>query len=287
MPEAKWREVSDGVFLRSYQHLDINVCVVRGADGLLLVDSRASPAEAAEIETDLDELGGGGVRWLVNTHAHFDHTFGNQHFGPGSRLEVPIYGHHLLPAHLHDYERPRLAAWRDGSGDEPARDWEQVVITPPTPLVTARHSLRLGDRIVELVPLGRGHTDNDLVVHVRDANTWIVGDVVEASGPPMFGSGCFPLDLPMTLGGLLEEIGSADVIIPGHGPPVGREFVVTQVADLRAMEVRLRALHASGATVEQCLVAQDGWPFPVEGLALAVTRGFASLDEADALPRTS
>lgn len=61
------------------------------------MDSRASAAGAAEIETDLSELGGGGVRWLVNTHAHFDHTFGNQHFGPGSRLEVPIYGHHLLP----------------------------------------------------------------------------------------------------------------------------------------------------------------------------------------------
>ena len=86
---------------------------------------------------------------------------------------------------------------------------------------------------MELVPLGRGHTDNDLVVHVRDANTWIVGDVVEATVPPMFGSGCFPLDLPMTLGGLLEEIGSADVIIPGHGPPVGREFVVNHVADAR------------------------------------------------------
>lgn len=281
MAEAKWREVSDGVFMHGYQHLDINTCVVQGADGLLVVDSRSSPAEAAEIEADLAQLGGGSVRWLVNTHAHFDHTFGNQHFGPGSRLDVPIYGHHLLPAHLDAYERPRLAAWQNGSGNEPARDWEQVVITPPTHLVAARQPLQLGDRSVELVPLGRGHTDNDLVVRVTDAHTWIVGDVVEASGPPMFGSGCFPLDLPGTLESLLEEIEPADVIIPGHGPPVGRDFVVDQVADLAAMATRLRALHASGATVEECLATQDGWPFPVDGLELAVTRGFTSLGSGD------
>lgn len=108
--------MSDGVFVRSYEHLDINTCVVHGADGLLVVESRSSPAEAAEVEAELAELGGGSVRWLVNTHAHFDHTFGNQHFGQGSTLDVPIYGHHLLPAHLDDYERPRLAAWQDGSG---------------------------------------------------------------------------------------------------------------------------------------------------------------------------
>lgn len=286
MPEPKWREVSDGVFVRGYEHLDISTCVVQGGDGLLVVDSRSSPAEAAEMEADLAELGGGSVAWLVNTHAHFDHTFGNQHFGPGSTLDVAIYGHHLLPAHLDEYERPRLVAWRDGSGNEPARDWDQVVITPPTHLVTDRQPLQLGDRLVELVPLGRGHTDNDLVVHVPDAHTWIVGDVVEASGPPMFGSGCFPLDLPRTLDGLLDQIDPADIIIPGHGSPVGRDFVVDQAADLTAMARGLRALYASGATVEQCLAAQDGWPFPVEGLELAVTRAFTHLDK-DARETTS
>ena len=55
------------------------------------------------------ELGTLPVRWVVNTHAHFDHTFGNARFGPDSDLGAPIYGHERVPAHLDAYERPMLA----------------------------------------------------------------------------------------------------------------------------------------------------------------------------------
>lgn len=278
---TSWREVSGGVFVGAYQPLDINVCAVAGSDGLLVVDTRTSPAEAAEIEADLSRLGLGPVRWVVNTHAHFDHTFGNQHFGPGSLLDVPIYGHRLLPEHLDDHERPRLTAWLEGAADEPDRDWGRVVITPPTDLVAAPRPLQLGGRTVELLPLGPGHTDNDLVVHIADVHTWIVGDVVEASGPPMYGSGCFPLDWPTTLAGLAEKIGPADVVVPGHGPPVTRDFVLGQLAELSALAAHVRALHDAGMTVAEALATQDGWAFPPDGLGLAVTRAFAALD-ADA-----
>jgi len=274
---SAWQEAADGVLVRRYQPLDVNICVVRGRDGLLVVDTRSSPVEAAQIEADLRQLGAGPVRCVVNTHAHFDHTFGNQHFGPGSSLDVPIYGHHLVPAHLDEYERPRLAAWHDGTGGEPARDWGGMAITPPTHLVQSPQSLDLGGRDVELLPLGRGHTDNDLVIHVPDVRTWIVGDVVEESGPPMYGSGCFPLEWPATLARLLEEIDPSDVVVPGHGLPVSRDFVADQLADLARVAARARQLYDAGATVEEALNDNGGWPFPAEGLELAVARAFADL----------
>lgn len=274
---AAWQEVARGVYLRRYQPLDITVCVVQGRDGLLVVDTRASPDQAAELEADLHELGA-PVRWVVNSHAHFDHTFGNQRFAAGSALDLPIYGHHLLPAHLEEYERPRLAAWRQGTGQEPYRDWERVVITPPTHLIHERSSLDLGGRAVELVPLAPGHTDNDLVVHVPDARTWIVGDVLEEPGPPMYGSGCFPLDWPGTLAQLLDEVALDAVVVPGHGKPVPRAFGVAQLARLRAVAASIEKWHAAGSSLEQALSAQDDWPFPVDGLGLALARGYAQLN---------
>jgi glyoxylase-like metal-dependent hydrolase (beta-lactamase superfamily II) len=266
--------------VRAYEHLDINICVVRDDQDLLLVDSRASSAEAVELAADLKVFGPARVVALINTHAHFDHTFGNQQFGPGSAMNVPIFGHHLLPAHLEQYERPRLAAWHAGTGNEPDRDWRQVRITPPTNLVNMRTLLPIGERTVELCPMGPGHTDNDLVVHVADVSTWIVGDVVEASGPPMYGSGCYPLGLPEQLEALLAEINENDVVVPGHGPVVDRSFVVSQLADVTRLAEQLRQAHQSGTTVEEALLDRRRWPFPVEGLELAVRRAYATLDQA-------
>ena len=275
-----WREVADEVFVRSYDQLDINICVVRGGEELLLVDSRSSPAEAAELADDLVAFAPARVRVLVNTHAHFDHTFGNQQFAADSPTPVTIVGHHRLPAHLDQYERPRVAAWRAGSGEEPARDWETLEITPPTRLVETRRPLQVGRRTVELQPLGPGHTDTDLVLHVPDARCWIVGDVVEASGPPMYGSGCFPLQHPDQLDALLAQLGDDDVVVAGHGPTVDRAFVEAQRADVVRFAEQLRAAHHSGQTVEQALADPTRWPFPVDMLELAVRRAFAVLDGA-------
>jgi glyoxylase-like metal-dependent hydrolase (beta-lactamase superfamily II) len=76
------------------------------------------------------------------------------------------------------------------------------------------------------VHLGAGHTDHDLVVHVPDAALVYAGDLVEQGGPPDF-SDARPLDWPATLDALLTELGP-DTVVPGHGEPVGREFVAGQ-----------------------------------------------------------
>jgi glyoxylase-like metal-dependent hydrolase (beta-lactamase superfamily II) len=104
-----WVEVAAGVFQRRYNPLDVSVCVIRGSDGLAVVDTRSSPRQADQMLADLRELGSRPVQRVINTHAHFDHCFGNQRFGSGSDLSVPIYGHARVPAHLDAHERPMLA----------------------------------------------------------------------------------------------------------------------------------------------------------------------------------
>lgn len=277
-----WNEIVTGVFSRQYPADDITVTVVRGKRGLLLVDTGGSPTEAARIDTDVTALG--EVRWVVNTHAHYDHTFGNQHFTAGSNSGVRIYGHHLLVAHLDEYERPRLAAWRASNSSEPPRDWNDVIITPPTHLIRERSWLDLGDRTVELIPLDRGHTDGDLVIRVParsegSGDTWIVGDVMEEPGPPMYGSGCFPMRWPQTLATLLEEIGEPDVIVPGHGRPVSRAFGISQLAVLESTAALIRQHYRAGHDVDQALAVPDEWAYPVAALRLAVQRGYRELED--------
>jgi glyoxylase-like metal-dependent hydrolase (beta-lactamase superfamily II) len=279
---VSWTEISPDVFVRGYPQDDITITVVRGAFGLLLVDTGGSPAVAARILSDMRELG--NLRCVVNTHAHYDHTFGNQQFGPTSHVDVPIYGHQLLSAHLDEYERPRLAAWRSGNSTEPPRDWSEVVITPPTQLVRERSWVDIGDSAVELIPLDPGHTDGDLVIRVPSrgdghGDTWIVGDVLEEPGPPMYGSGCYPMRWPMTLATLLDEIGEHDVIVAGHGQPISRAFAVAQLSILQATAERIRQHHRAGDDIPDALSAASEWAYPPAALQLAIQRGYAELDE--------
>jgi glyoxylase-like metal-dependent hydrolase (beta-lactamase superfamily II) len=265
---VNWAEVADGVFQGRYEPWDVNVCVVRGTDGLLIVDTRASHRQADELRTDLQRLG--TPRWVVNTHAHCDHSFGNYRFGPDSDLGLPIYAHPRVPAHLEQYERPLLARWL-ASGEGPIEELREVVITPPTELVDGGVTLDLGDRSVELHHFGRGHTDNDLVLRVPDADTWLVGDIVEESGPPMYGSGCFPLEWGETSHHLARALSPAATVVPGHGLPVDRGFVERQAAELSTVADVLREVHTSGVDAKNAVAAAAGrWPFPEDGMQPAV-----------------
>jgi glyoxylase-like metal-dependent hydrolase (beta-lactamase superfamily II) len=271
-----WTEVADGVFRQRYEPLDIGICVVRGSAGLLLVDTRSSHREAAQVRTDLAELAG-GVRWVVNTHAHYDHTFGNALFGPASDLAAPIYGHELVPAHLDRFERALLADWV-ANDEERRAEWAEVEITPPDVLVGDHASIDLGDRVVELSHLGRGHTDNDLVLHLPDARVWLAGDLVEESGPPCYGSGSFPLDWPATIQALLGLVGAGDLVVPGHGAVVDPSFVARQQVELTETADLNRELYDAGIPVDQAAAAGgDRWPFPVDGMPGAVRDGYAQL----------
>jgi glyoxylase-like metal-dependent hydrolase (beta-lactamase superfamily II) len=73
-------EVADRVWVARQEWYDLNVCLVRGSDGLLVVDTQASAAAARRIVEDVRALGVGEVTAIVNTHEHFDHTFGNGAF---------------------------------------------------------------------------------------------------------------------------------------------------------------------------------------------------------------
>jgi glyoxylase-like metal-dependent hydrolase (beta-lactamase superfamily II) len=270
---ATWNEVSDRVYQRRYDPLDISVSVVAGADGLLVVDTRCNPREADEIRSDIAELSTLPIRWVANTHAHYDHSFGNQGFP-----DAEIFGHHLVPRHFAEYEQPRLAAWAMNPAASPQHDWRGVTLTPPTVLVSSVLELDLGDRRVRFHPLPPGHTDTDLVVEIPDAATWLVGDILEQSGPPMYGSGSFPLDWPGVLDMLAESVSPHDVLVPGHGSPVDLAFLLEQAGVLRVVADGIRSSFDQSEPLESASerIASVS-RLPLEIVESAVLRGYTLL----------
>ena len=146
----------------------------------------------------------------------------------------------------------------------------------PDHLVAERHVLDLGDRGVELLHLGRGHTSNDLIVAASDAEVVFAGDLVEQSAPPAYGDDCYPLEWPATAAALVAL--GPSTFVPGHGDVMAPKTVADQVAAIAAVAALIRELHTAGVTVEVALAeAADQWPFPRQSLTNAVARGYLAL----------
>ena len=273
-------EVADRVWVARYEWFDVNVTLVGGDRGLLVVDTHASATAARAVVEDIRRLGAGAVVAVVNTHEHFDHTS----FGNGELRAA--YGD--LPIHAHETaaERTvpageRIKAAYDDEPDDPHREEVRATeIVAADRTFSSARVLDLGERMVELVHPGRGHTAGDLVVRVPDADVLLAGDLVEESalrhGVPGFGEDCYPFDWPLSLDVVLALTTPGSVIVPGHGAPVDRDFVEEQRNAIGAVAETIRDLAARGVPVGQALELAE-WPYPREELAAAVRRGYEQL----------
>ena len=276
-------EIADRVWVARYEWFDVNVTLVGGDRGLLVVDTHASDLAARAVIDDVRRLGAGDVVGVVNTHEHFDHTFGNGAFRTAYG-DLPIHAHEVaaertVPA------GERIKGLYDAEPDDPHRDEVQAtVIVPADRTFSSAVSLDLGDRAVELVHPGRGHTGGDLVLRVPDTDVLLAGDLVEESmarnGVPGFGDDCYPLEWPHSLDIVLSLSTSSTVVVPGHGAPVDREFVEEQRNAIGLVAQTIRDLAARGVAEADALAATE-WPYPREELAAAVRRGYAQLPRSE------
>lgn len=217
-----FQEVGDRIFRRRYERLDQNIGVILGDESVCVIDSRSNHPDADEFLAELRTLTSLPVRFLVNSHMHWDHTFGN------SRFEgAVIVGHTECRRRLiDDGEQMRqelLTA--DWISPEARPVFSEVEIVPPVVTFQSSLALHIDDRCLDLIWLGRGHTDNDVIVTVDDV--CFAGDLVEEGAPPAFGDS-YPQDWVSTLDRLIEVL--PPTVVPGHGDVVGPDFVRDQRA---------------------------------------------------------
>jgi len=256
-------QVGEGVFRRRYDSLDLNVGVVVGDDGLLIIDTRESGRMAVELLADLTTLGRGPVRWVVNSHWHWDHTFGNELF-PDSQL----WGHERCALALEGHGQEMKDDVRPWFGADRRDELEEVRIVVPTNTFSDRVSVDIG-RQVELSYHGLGHTDGDIVVRVADADVSFFGDLIEEGAPPSFGDS-YPISWPGTLRAATEDMSRA--VVPGHGDIVDRAFVESQIEELESVARIAKALLGEEMPLDEAIALG---PYPAEVMTTALRRAQA------------
>jgi glyoxylase-like metal-dependent hydrolase (beta-lactamase superfamily II) len=245
---VSFREVADGVFVRRHESLDLNCGLVVGEGACLVVDTRSDLGEAADLIAAVRRVT--PSPWtVVDTHAHYDHCFGNAAFRPAT-----VWGTRGCAAALRatgEAQRAARVAELLAAGDPAAAERvRRAPLDPPDALVDDVAVLDVGGREVVLRFLGHGHTDGDLVVEVDDLVVF-AGDLVEEGAPPAF-EDAFPAEWPATLGRLHAL--ARGPVVPGHGAVVDADFVGTQREELLAVLAAVRAGRLSAGPYDEATI---------------------------------
>ena len=182
-----------------------NVGVLRTEVGAVVVDSMSFAMQGRAIRELADDLGGGPIQALVNTHYHIDHTHGNPGFAAGTRVIATNRTRDLLRFFDADY-------WEGGAAG-----------TAPNETFDERHTLQVGGKTIRLLHLGRGHTDGDLVALFVEDRVIHTGDLFFHEFYPNIDleAGGSVREWITTIDRILEL--DFDRVIPGHGQVSDRE----------------------------------------------------------------
>ena len=237
-----------------------NIGVSYGEDGTFIVDDQFAPL-APKIQAAIAGLGASPVKYLVNTHRHFDHAGGTEPFGNAGAIIV-----------AQSRVRDRLAAGGTVAGNN----------SPPAPkaalpVVTYDRGVTFhinGDTL-DVLHTGGGHTDGDSVIYWRKANVLHTGDMMmHRSGFPFvdLSSGGNVRHLLVSIDQMIAMTDANTVVIPGHGPLATRADLIAWRAMIATAVERVEALKSAGRTLDQIKAAK-----PLAGLSNA-PNGFVSDD---------
>jgi quinoprotein relay system zinc metallohydrolase 2 len=189
-----------------------NIGVIVGQEAVAVVDTGGSVQVGQALRAAIQALTTKPIRYVINTHEHPDHIFGNAAFD-GS---VTFVGHHNLPAEMQKRGTFYLHSFRNELGPEAT---DQVRIIKPTMLVTNETALDLGDRRLLVTAWSpAAHTDCDLTVLDETTGVLFSGDLVFLRHVPVLDGSLLGW---LSILPRLAEL-PARIVVPGHGPMVAR-----------------------------------------------------------------
>lgn len=211
-----------------------NIGLSIGEDGIVMIDDQFAPL-TDRILAAIRELDDGEIRFVINTHAHGDHTGGNENLG---KAGVVILANDRVRVRMIEEMRPE--------GGFPVLTYSEAV------------TIHLNGDQVRVFTVPPAHTDGDSFIHFLNADVLHLGDVFRTTNFPYIDR-----DRGGTLQGTLDALaiaigmsGPDTIIIPGHGTLSRRDDVVAFRDMTLDVAARVKALVAGGAAIDEVLAAR-------------------------------
>jgi glyoxylase-like metal-dependent hydrolase (beta-lactamase superfamily II) len=277
----RFEKVMDGIYYATASGtmtVGSNSPIIVNDDEAMVVDSEITPAAARALVADLKAVTDKPIGYVVDSHYHYDHAFGNQVFAPA----IPVIGHENtrmrllggrgnvmeqytylnsvqpVPARLESLKQriaeekdpqQRAALERQAANSRAYLDQvKEIRVTPPNLTLDRKMTLFRGNREIQIIYLGRGHTDTDVVVLLPKERIVCTGDLMESVVSYMGDS--YPDEWIATLDRLKAL--DFDTVMPGHGVVFkGKSKIAAFQKYLRDVIAKATAMKKQGLSAEQ------------------------------------
>lgn len=252
-----------------------NAGFIVGREAVAVVDTGGSARIGARLHQAIRSVTPLPIRYVINTHMHPDHVFGNAAFEGDQPAFV---GHHKLARGLSARADRYLSINKEALGEE-AFAGTKIVL--PTLAISTPTTLDLGDREIVLEPQKTAHTDNDLIVRDRQTGTVFLGDLLFSEHAPTLDGSI--LGWMAVLDTLAKE--PFQRVVPGHGEPSMpwpdaaaplRHYLQVITDEIRTMIKANRTL--SEATESVGLSEKSAWRLFEDYHVRNVSAAFAELE---------
>lgn len=251
-------DVKDGSPSNSY---GANAGIVIGEDSILVVDTLISYKEGKRLLEDIRAISDKPIRYVVNTHYHLDHIFGNNVF---SALGAGIISHANCDAAMREHAAGILAG--AGVYGLTPGDMAGTELAYPDITFTDGMGVNLGGVDVELIFSAPSHSRGSIIVYVPSEGVMFAGDILFTDFHPYMGDGDIEgwqktLDYIISL--------NVEKIIPGHGPLSTKKDLVDMKTYITAFDNKAKELAAKSNEIEYIVSEMKAFmPFRTRGEGL-------------------
>jgi cyclase len=191
-----------------------NAGIIIGRNGIVVVDTMISAKEAKRFIRDIRTISFKPIRYVVNTHYHFDHVFGNSEF---AKLGAVVIAQENVKKVMENSASETLK--NIGKYGLTPKDMKGTTLAYPVLTYGDRMTIDIGGQQIELIHARQSHTDGDTLVYLPGKKVLFAGDILFTNYHPFLGEGNIE-----EWAKELDDIKSMDVekIIPGHGPLSGK-----------------------------------------------------------------